>query len=588
MPQGIALFASLYFLLCACVGPAFGLLIETAHEHTSAEATLAGRLPSEPGAWRSKTQQVFDPVARTLVRRSYTIWDPEPSRNSDFAWVPDVVEGERDGPVNGAGRLIWRIRGKPAYDPDAVFAEFQGVMKDGRPEGRGKYTEHTGLQYDGDWQNGTMEGRGRLKLPTMDEYFGEFRAGKASGIGRYVDVTGETFEGSFVNGLRDGRGTTRLPSGLSYRSTWLAGEETPEFRAVRVSQAGPQRMPAPADEVRVGVEAKGVYESSSAGSVLSIRPYEMQFKAWKGDGDLSEAFVLEDGGGRSDLELRIAVQNRSPRQLQISGFSLDVQSSMTDLQPAIFAKVGRKNDCGHHFYRPVIVFQNFGWGDAEEAVYRFSFVPVVPPLETPRRIEQPALSKRLGRIDRTVTLDLEPELRAAGVDTNLFGSRANGLVPCQGRDENVCLAELKRSGALGSLAQLINARADQELELAVDAVGTLEYTWTDHKGDKKRRISPLKARMQLGHFRRPNSACAEMANPETLKTPVSLELDQANYRVSLPVPPRPVPAGRTYTLNFAVMVAKSSQHEFRVVVDMADGTQVTSRPIRLMYYAPRK
>ena len=72
-----------------------------------------GPLPTENGAWRSKTQQMFDPVEKTLVRRLYTVWDPEPSRDLDFAWVPDTFADDREGVINGQGRLIWRLKGSP-------------------------------------------------------------------------------------------------------------------------------------------------------------------------------------------------------------------------------------------------------------------------------------------------------------------------------------------------------------------------------------------------------------------------------------------------------------------------------------------
>jgi len=235
-------------ILCAVSGPLSGAAPEAGPENVSSDSTIAGRLLAENGAWRSKTQQVFDPVEKTLVRRLYTVWDPEPSRDLDFAWVPDTFADDREGVINGQGRLIWRLKGQPAYDPESVFAEFHGSIKDGRAHGRGRYFERSGLAYEGEWVNGVMDGYGKLRLPNADEYAGQFRAGKANGTGRHVDVTGEIFEGPFVNGLRDGRGTTWLPDGTSYRSSWVAGEETEGSRAVRVSQAGPPRAPGGSDD----------------------------------------------------------------------------------------------------------------------------------------------------------------------------------------------------------------------------------------------------------------------------------------------------------------------------------------------------
>src|SRR4051794_4069286 len=93
----------------------------------------------EIGRWRSKTQLIFDRSERQLVRRLVTIWDPMPSRDLDFAWTPVLDAAAAEGPiVSGEGRLVWRTRDRPSYDPRAVVIEYQGAMRNGRPEGRGR------------------------------------------------------------------------------------------------------------------------------------------------------------------------------------------------------------------------------------------------------------------------------------------------------------------------------------------------------------------------------------------------------------------------------------------------------------------
>src|SRR5436190_19167931 len=119
---------------------------------------IAGPLSLEAGAWRTKTQQVFDPAERMLIRRMYMVWDPAPSRNLDFVWVANSIRDDREGKVNGEGRLIWRFKGKPAYDAASIFAEFRGAMKDGRAEGYGSYVDATGIAYKGEWKNGLTDG----------------------------------------------------------------------------------------------------------------------------------------------------------------------------------------------------------------------------------------------------------------------------------------------------------------------------------------------------------------------------------------------------------------------------------------------
>src|SRR5918912_1239587 len=87
------------------------------------DPAIGGPTPTEPGQWRTKVQQVFDAATRTLSRRIYQIWDPEPSRDLDFVWTPDHPAADKPGRSNGSGHLIWRLKGNPAYDRSAIRAE---------------------------------------------------------------------------------------------------------------------------------------------------------------------------------------------------------------------------------------------------------------------------------------------------------------------------------------------------------------------------------------------------------------------------------------------------------------------------------
>ena len=77
-----------------------------------------------------------------------------PSRDLDFVWIPGSLHDDVDGKVSGNGRLIWRLKGKPAYDKASIFAEYRGAMTDGRAEGEGRYTDSSGISYAGSWRSG--------------------------------------------------------------------------------------------------------------------------------------------------------------------------------------------------------------------------------------------------------------------------------------------------------------------------------------------------------------------------------------------------------------------------------------------------
>ena len=570
-------------LLSTLVSRSVAATIDITEIEIPNSSTVATSLETgEHGAWRSRTQQVFDTVERSLVRRQYIVWDPQPSRNLDFAWVPDTPVGDRDGLISGRGRLIWRMQGKPAYDPASVFGEYYGDVKDGRAEGHGTYFDKTGMRYIGAWRNGVMEGRGRLVLPSTDEYIGQFRGGKANGAGRYTDATGETFEGTFANGLREGGGTTKLPDGDSYRSNWMNGEETVGSRAVRIAQIGSQTVAERLEEIRIPVEiesANEAYTSYNEGASLGIRPGERVFNVWKGNDDF-QTVSLQYGGG--PLDFKFGVHNRSTRLQYIAGAYLEVSSSKSDLQPAITADVGRRDQiCGASLYGPTIAFANFGWSAADSAILNLTFA--LANTTTPPPAGAPRISRRLGRIDKEFTVDLEPDLAAVGVNVPYLKSRARGTL-CTSANRNACIQQLKSSGIFGTLSNLVDTDGD---EASVRATGSLEYDWTDHRGDKRRRTSKLDATITLGRLSPPPTGCAEQAGPEVvIPKPLMFRLDQTGYRIPISFSQRPVAAGSITWFKLPLNALKASQHEFRVFVRMADGAEFPSRPIKFLYYVP--
>ena len=448
------------FMICSLLsGACFG----TERSDVVLDAVIAGPDTQSAGIWRTKSQLVFDPAERTLIRRMYMVWDPMPERDLDFVWIPDSLRGDKDGKVNGVGRLIWRFRGKPAYDPASIFAEYRGSMKDGRAEGEGGYFDATGISYKGAWKNGLMDGSGTLMLPGGDEYVGEMRAGKANGSGRYIDITGEIFEGSFIDGERDGLGTTILPNASSYRSRWAHGKETEDSRRLRIVQSGGQLAQVDGGDVRIGITVDRskardrrdlVYAASSNSSRLTIQPENQRLMAmWKGKGEIQ----LNDGeeGGTNEygvfslnrgqllpLTLIFEVQNRSSASISVAGAYLAIDSSVSDLEPAI--QFNRAlTVCTDTPYKATFRAENFGWGAAENAEIRFAFAN--PNVSGPSRAN---VTKRVGAIARTANVDLEPELRAAGVNTATLASRSKSGFVCSGVSREAACSRSKQVGYL--------------------------------------------------------------------------------------------------------------------------------------------
>lgn len=561
-------------------------------------------VPAEPGAWRTRSQPVFDRQSQQLVRKTYRVWDVLPSRDLDFTWLPEAgATADAGGRVSGEGRVIWRLPGKPAYDPASVFAEYRGRMRAGRPDGPGIYELRGGLSYDGAWSAGLPQGAGTLRLGNGAEFSGRFAAGIAEGPGRFYDVDGEVFEGAFRDGLRDGRGRTVLPNGAAYRSEWVRGEEVANSRRLRVAQLGPSA--GAADDLRLGISVDRVddatllqYGSRNGETGLVIQPSRKRLMAmWKGDEPIQLTDKEENPGERGSygvfayakgdlapLTLVFEVQNRSAAPVRIRGAYLDVASSVSDLQPAIQLAGGSSGECSSRTrpnYSPRFELQNFGWGPAERAQLRFAFARANTNVSPANLV----VTKDLGTLATVARVDLEAELRAAGVRIDQLKARAEKGIACTSRgNPSACAAEIANSGLFGSLSRSISL---EDRDIFLNASGQLAYVWRDAKGGENARTSPFTARILLG--RTPVEAeCGEGAEKEPVgRRPLEFRLDQAGYR--LPVAfERTIPASRTARYTVAVRAAKSSGHEFRVVVQTADGRQVTSRPISLTYFLPSR
>jgi len=587
------------FLVPAVLGCLSVVSFAAGRDEAASDPVIAGSASAYAGIWRTKTQSVFDPVAHALVRRLYTVWDAMPSRDLDFVWTPQSLRDDKDGKVSGVGRLLWRFKGRPAYEATSIFAVYRGAMKDGRAEGEGRYSDRTGISYKGDWKNGLMDGFGRLVLPNGDEYVGEMRAGKANGTGRYVDVTGEIFEGTFIDGERNGIGTTTLPNGNGYRSSWVAGSETPGSRELRLAQSGGRLVPGGASDIRIGItidKSKAqdgdndlVYSASSNGARLVIEPDNKRLMSmWKGDGQI-QLMETEEGdppqygvfslnkGQLIPLTLSLHVENRSAAPIEVTGAFLAVDSSVSDLQPAI--QINRDLQvCNDNPYKPTFRAENFGWGAAQNATMHFDFVnPNVsawPPLK---------LSKSVGNIVHTADISLEPELKSAGVNTGALTARSvSGFVCPGGTSPAACLQQIKSTGLFGSLAPAVGLT---DTSIFIGVVGSLDYTWQDSKGQERKRSSPYSIKLPLGHIK-VEAECGEGGAPDAVAaSALQFKLDQSNYRLPISFR-RSIPAGRTSQLLVSVKADKSSEHDFTVVLQLADGRQISSRPVSLIYYLP--
>uniref|UniRef100_A0A3Q3J027 Alsin-like PH-like domain-containing protein n=1 Tax=Monopterus albus TaxID=43700 RepID=A0A3Q3J027_MONAL len=90
-------------------------------------------------------------------------------------------------------------------------AQYTGCWLAGRPHGRGTMKWPDGRMYSGSFKNGLEDGYGECVIPNKvlnkpDSYQGLWRDGKIHGFGKYKYASGEVYEGCFCDGQRYGYG----------------------------------------------------------------------------------------------------------------------------------------------------------------------------------------------------------------------------------------------------------------------------------------------------------------------------------------------------------------------------------------------
>ena len=77
-----------------------------------------------------------------------------------------------------------------------------------------------GNQYQGEWREGTFEGKGSLRLVNGSVYQGEFHKGKFHGEGTFYFPDGTFYMGGWAEGVRNGKGQQKYNDGAVYTGTW--------------------------------------------------------------------------------------------------------------------------------------------------------------------------------------------------------------------------------------------------------------------------------------------------------------------------------------------------------------------------------
>lgn len=551
---------------------------------------------------RPFVQFFWDEDAQKLDRRGYVLRDPFAASGALLLWRPAVNAEDTAGPINGEGTVFWR-------DPDYLtrgqgpIATYSGRIVNGRFHGHGTLVHRSGARYEGAWQDGKMHGSGRLHLPSGDEYVGEFSKGRRSGEGSYIDRFGNVFDGGFLAGLRDGQGTMFPADGRAYRAAWTEGRLDPKTRAFIPGEAGvahlrpSQFQTWPDAQVSVAVLYHNLsvaagsqplqYVSASEGDTLFVYPGEQGLL----NTIFARASLTETGRniGLSErfepVSIQFGLENRSTRPLRVVGAFLDVTSSRSELRPifslgvtnfgqeCLPSSILSRFNCSSGHIQSFMRLFNYGWGPAASSRLTVSVNgPGGQPVAAPAVIDLPTIGK-------SREVDLSEYLMRLGL--NVPGLR-DFEYNCGGPPN--CLAMARNSGAFGLLGPALTFEGRSYM---VNLSGTLEYAWMDSSGQGQTATAPFETSISVGRaVTRELAEKGEDGLPERVRSePFRLPLDQPHYRITLPIS-ADVFAGRIANWTIRLETERSSTTEYRIVLQLSDGREVASRPIRMFYFLP--
>lgn len=539
--------------------------------------------PQETGAERSFTQLTWDDTAQALDRTTYTIWDLLAQEALVLTWEP-LGEAAPSGPLSGEGVLSWRLPDRASLDRSALVAQYRGAFAEGFAVGDGQFWHRSGLVYRGEWLDGLFHGEGRLQWPDGREYLGAFAEGLPHGQGSMLFPNGEIFFGDFVQGRPDGTGILYPVDRPAERVIWPAHEDRPTAAQPIEGPAGTAHLlqvQQTQGEVSLALSlspnsrslrGEGLpYRSESDGQTLRILPQDGAFlQRWRGESPLR----TDDGPGDfwvspEPIPLIVQLENRSVAPAQVVLMYIEVDESPAEMTPAIWAYSERcRSDRRGQFE----IHRSAGAYPTNlriEGGFPAGFdAGIVSPVAFDVVEEWP------------LVIDFRQLIAGLG---GSLGGLLEQPVDCRGVDGTQCMESLRGQGAFGALTNEVYRRGDC---LLVDFVGTFDYEWTDHNGTLQSQSRPLEAVIGVGALA-PDPQTAEFGDGlGQIPDAEEFRVGESNYRLPINLTAT-VPEGRAQRWEFYVEAPESVTARFRVVFQLADGREIRSRDVDLLYYRSR-
>jgi hypothetical protein len=132
--------------------------------------------------------------------------------------LSSLLMKENDRPENAKG-VEQTIRFKDGRT-------YEGWIKGGKKNGKGKLTFPNGDVYSGDWVNGERHGQGDYTWKSGAKYSGQYAHNQRNGQGRFQYVDNKVYVGEWKDSLRSGKGTLTWENGDVYEGDFLKSNRT--------------------------------------------------------------------------------------------------------------------------------------------------------------------------------------------------------------------------------------------------------------------------------------------------------------------------------------------------------------------------
>ncbi len=143
------------------------------------------------------------------------LWNGAPQPNETVTWTGEC----RNGYAEGVGVEEW-------YQDQKLTERVEGLLIEGKLNGKGTSTWATGETYVGSWRDSQYHGKGIHILPNGERYEGQWAGGKRNGTGINILPNGERYEGQWEDGKRQGKGKYSWPDGRRYAGEWKDNQLT--------------------------------------------------------------------------------------------------------------------------------------------------------------------------------------------------------------------------------------------------------------------------------------------------------------------------------------------------------------------------